>query len=207
MRRLALLPVPLVALVLLAALPSPAHGDAPDFSEGTVVHFGDSFVDAGLRQSLGPRFAAAHTRYVVSSKTSSWLSTWAGSVELNKLYWGWRPSLFIVTLGANELRAAPAPRAAMVRQIVREMHGTPCVWISIPLWQGMPSDLNDMIAHESAPCRFFDSSAIADTIARQAWDGAHPTLEGGARWAEAFWTWLEAERDRSAGRWALKPRP
>jgi lysophospholipase L1-like esterase len=209
-RALAALALAAASLALFAAVPVPARADAPaDCSGGTVVHFGDSFVDAGLRQALGPRFAAEHTRYIVASKTSSWLSSWAGSVKLNELYWGWRPSLFIVTLGANELRADPAPRAALVRQIVREMHGTPCVWISIPLWPGMPPDLNDMIRRESAPCRFFDSTVVESKIPRQAFDGAHPTMEGGAIWADAFWRWLDSERDRTGGGkgpWALKPR-
>lgn len=209
MRRLAPFVAGAAALALFAALPRPSRADAQAApSSGTVVHFGDSFIDAGLRQALGPRFAAEHARYIVAAKTSSWLSTWAGSVKLNELYWGWHPSLFVVTLGANELRAAPAPRAALVRQIVREMHGTPCVWISIPLWQGMPPDLMEMEKRESAPCLFFDSNAVADKIPRQSFDGAHPTVEGGAIWAEAFWTWLDAQRDRSEGAasWALKPR-
>jgi hypothetical protein len=64
----------------------------------------------------------------------------------------------------------------------------------------------DVIRRESRPCRFFDSTALEDRIPRQP-DGIHPTNEGGAMWADAFWTWLQAQRDPSRGLWALRPGP
>lgn len=185
-----------------------AHAEppTPDYSNGTVVHFGDSFVDAGLQQSLRPKFNAASTRYLNFGKSSSYLANWAFGKDLTNLYYSHRPALFLINLGANETRAKPEARAASVRQIVKTLKGTPCVWLSIPMWKGEPTGLNEMIRRESAPCRYFDSSVVASTLPRTR-DGIHPSPTGGEIWADALWTWLRDERDPTKGAWALKPAP
>jgi hypothetical protein len=174
---------------------------------GTVVHFGDSFLDAGLRQYLGPRFATDKTRYFFFGRRMSGLAQWAYSDQIRDLYYGYRPALFLVTLAANDLMfPQPDQRAFLVHRIVAEMRGAPCVWISIPLWKSAPTGFVDMIRRSCAPCRHFDSSVVASKITRQP-DGRHPDEKGGVIWAEAFWNWLQAERDPSRGYWALKPAP
>lgn len=174
---------------------------------GFVIHVGDSFVDSGLQQGLRPKFRAMGTKYMSYARTSSWLSTWAADPELDNLYFGYHPALFLVTLGANELFAKPAEkRAPLVHEIVRRLRGTPCVWISTPVWEGAPTDLVEMTRRESAPCRFFDSSEVGARMTRQP-DKRHPDPAGGAMWADAFWEWLMRERDPSKGYWALKPAP
>jgi len=193
------------SLALLVPAPSGAQPGRGEFSNGTVVHFGDSFIDAGLRQTLGPKFRGEKTRYIPKAKTSSYLGTWATPDALLPLYWTWRPSLFLITLGANEGWAEPQSRVGVVRTISRGLKGVPCVWLGIPFWKGVPPGLNEMIQRESAPCRFFDSSALAEKMPRTTFDGRHPTNEGGAMWADAFWTWLMAERDPNKGPWGLKP--
>lgn len=174
---------------------------------GFVIHIGDSFVDSGLQQALRPKFRTMDTKYLSHGKTSAWLSTWANGIDLDNLYFGFRPALFLVTLGANDLFAKPAEkRAPLVREIVRHMHGAPCVWISIPAWPGAPTDMVEMARRESAPCRHFDSSEVSARMTRQA-DKRHPNTEDGAMWAEAVWAWLQRERDPDRGFWALKPAP
>lgn len=171
-----------------------------------VVHFGDSFVHAGLQQSFRPRLRAMGMRYVTEGRTSAWLSTWAGP-GVDRLYWSYRPALFLVTLGANDLSFKPAEkRAYLVRDIVQKMRGTPCVWIGVPIWEGAPRDFVEMIRRESAPCRYFDSTAITTRITRQE-DNRHPDEAGGRLWAEAVWEWLMKQRDPERGVWALKPAP
>jgi lysophospholipase L1-like esterase len=180
---------------------------ATDAPNGSVVHFGDSFVNAGLQQNLRPRFRNAQTRYFVFGKTSAWLATWAHGPELDTLYWGYRPSLFLITLGANDLRFnQPELRIPVVQRIVQRLRHTPCVWIGPPDWHPGPSPMLDMIRENSAPCRYFDSNAIASKISRQS-DKIHPDDAGGALWADAFWNWLQQERDPEHGYWALKPAP
>jgi hypothetical protein len=174
---------------------------------GLVVQFGDSFVDAGLRQNLAPKFAAHDTKFFFFGRRMTVLANWASSSELDELYFGFRPSLFLVTLGANDL-AYPNPeqRVGLVKKIVGKMRGTPCIWIGIPLWPNAPTGMADMFRRESGPCRYFDSNAIASTISRQK-DGKHPDAKGGAVWAEAVWNFIQAERDPSKGYWALKAAP
>ena len=172
-----------------------------------VVHFGDSFVDAGLQQGLRPHFDAEQARYFSFGRRTSWIATWAYGTELDQLYWGYRPDLFLITLGANDLVfPRPEERTKLVHDLVKKLRSTPCVWISIPLWKGAPTAYLDMIRRECAPCRFFDSSPFNDKITKQN-DGRHPDPAGGAIWAEAFWNWLQSQRDPSKGRWALKPAP
>ncbi len=177
-------------------------------SNGVVIHFGDSFVAAGLQQSLRPRFTAMDTAYVAFPKTAAFLADWAFGRELEGLYWAYKPSLYLITLGTNDVGFVhPEKRAHMVREIVRRLHGTPCVWISIPLWHdNLSPAVTDMIRRECQPCRHFDSSALASKITRQR-DRIHPDADGGALWADAVWSWLQGERDVDKGFWALKPAP
>lgn len=191
----------------IAASPKTPSRAVQPGPNGLVVQFGDSFVDAGLRQFLAPKFASHQTKFFFFGRRMTTLASWASGSELDELYAGFRPSLFLVTLGANDLvYPHPQHRVALVRRIVSKMRGTPCVWISIPLWSGAPTDMSEMFRRESAPCRYFDSAPIAASISRQK-DGRHPDSAGGAKWAEAVWNWLLAERDPSQDYWALKPAP
>jgi hypothetical protein len=182
----------------------PAVAPGPN---GTVVHFGDSFVDAGLQQALRPRFKADQTKYFSFGRRLAWLATWAYGSDLDGLYYSYRPSLFIITVGANDLvYPRPEERVKVVHDLVKKLRDTPCVWISTPLWAGAPTAYVDMIRRECAPCRFFDSETVTPQISKQP-DGRHPDIKGGAVWAGAFWDWLQAERDSTKGPWALKPAP
>jgi lysophospholipase L1-like esterase len=199
----------LAALATLGVGFPSAHADPPtkpDYSNGTVVHFGDSMVDAGLQQAFRPKFAAEKTRYLNFGKSSTYLANWAFGPDLSTLYFSHRPALFLITLGANETRAKPESRVSSVRQIVKTLKGTPCVWISIPMWKNEPTTLNEMIRRESTPCRYFDSAAVADQLPRNR-DGIHPTPKGGAVWADAIWKWLGTQRDTTKGPWILKAAP
>lgn len=205
----------LVAAIALGALVfalgrSVAHAEPAatiDPARGTVVHVGDSFLDTGLQQALRRRFLGDRTRYVSAGKARSQLGHWAGGLDLERLYFLHRPALFLITLGANEAAAPPATRVGRVRRIISNLRGTPCVWVSFPSWKGSSDALNRMIRRESAPCRYFDSDAIATTIARRR-DGIHPTEAGSAVWADAVYRWLKAERDPAASAfWTLKPVP
>jgi hypothetical protein len=182
----------------------PAVAPGPN---GTVVHIGDSFLDAGLQQALRPRFKQEQTKYFSFARTRAWIATFAYGGEVESLLRSYRPSLFIITVGANALvYPRPEERVKVVRALVKKLPDTPCVWISTPLWNGAPTAYLDMVRRESSPCRYFDSEAVNPRITRQP-DGRHPDMKGGAVWAEAFWTWLQAERDPSKGYWALKPSP
>lgn len=198
----------LLAVPRLQAAPAkdrPAVAPGPN---GTVVHIGDSFLDAGLHQALKPRFEAEQTKYFKMAKTRAWIATFAYGSEVDSFRVGYQPSLFLITVGANDLvYPRPEERVKVVRDLVAKIGGRPCVWISTPLWQGAPTAYMDMVRRESGPCRWFDSETVNPRITKQA-DGRHPDVKGGAIWAEAFWSWLQAERAPVDGNyWALKPAP
>ncbi len=173
-----------------------------------VLHIGDSFVYASLQQNLGPRFHGAGTGYVVDATTSTYTTTWAGDPDLDK-WLARRPSLVLVTLGANEVdMPVPEEHAGAVRQLVRRIRdaGASCAWIAPPLWK-RDTGILQVIHDHCAPCLFFDSDAVLGGLhpdERQR-DGIHPNERGGARWATAFWGWLEDHRDAARGNWALLP--
>lgn len=202
---------PRAAALALAglALAGPALADPPaaapklPATAPLVLHVGDSFVDAGLRQHLGPRLAAAGSRYHAESKTGSYLATWAFGRELDDLVRARKPALVLITLGASEVNAdPPESRRKAVRAIVEKAGGRPCAWVGVPLWKGAKTGLMELVKKEAAPCRFFDSQAVAPKVTRQK-DGVHPDKAGGAIWADAFGTWLLAQRDPKRPPWGL----
>ncbi|MGK3994203.1 SGNH/GDSL hydrolase family protein [Sorangium sp. So ce1024] len=178
-----------------------------------VLHIGDSFALAGFAQALRPRMEALRVRYAVKAETSSYTVTWASRMEL--LVANYQPDLVIISLGANEVENVnPPAHAGAVRRIVKAIGGRPCVWVSPPLWR-KDTGIIDVIRTNSAPCRFFDSDALVPGPIPRKKDKIHPNAEGGARWAEAFWSWLTAEH-QPAGEgepgakrspWALRPPP
>lgn len=178
-----------------------------------VLHIGDSFALAGFAQALRPRMEALRVRYAVKAETSSYTVTWASRMEL--LVANYQPDLVLISLGANEVENVnPPAHAGAVRRIVKAIGGRPCVWVSPPLWR-KDTGIIDVIRTNSAPCRFFDSDALVPGPIPRKKDKIHPNGEGGARWADAFWSWLTAEHlpagegDPEAKRspWALRPPP
>jgi len=85
------------------------------------------------------------------------------------------------------------------------MTGVPCVWISVPLWKGAPSGLNEMIRRESAPCRHFDSGAVAAKITRQA-DHVHPDAKAAPSGPTPSGPGSRRTATTSKGFWASSPR-
>jgi hypothetical protein len=183
---------------------APAAPPAPlPIPKGTaVLHIGDSFALAGFVKALKPRMQALGVRYEVRAETSSFTTTWASKMSL--LVSNTQPDLVIINLGANEIsNTDPPAHAGAVRRIIQAIGNRPCVWITPPLWR-KDTGIIKVIREHSAPCRFFDSDAIVKaTIPRQS-DHIHPTDEGGAIWAEAFWGWLQDQRAPAAGDDAAK---
>jgi len=171
-----------------------------------VLHIGDSFVEAFFAQNLAPRFKAAGARYVVQAETATYTTTWASSEQLES----WlddHPSLVLITLGANEVTLpVPEMRARAVERLVQRVSAaaTSCVWITPLTWKG-DTGILQVIHDHCSPCLFFDSDAVVGELSaneRQP-DRIHPSPRGGARWAAAFWDWLEDHRDRRGAPWSL----
>jgi len=191
-----------------------ARGAAPvptwTAAKGTwVLHIGDSFVDASFQQNLRPHFLAAGAKYFSNAATAAYTTQWASDRDLD----GWlarRPSLVIVTLGANEVDVPfPLAHARAIAGISRKIAaaGASCVWTTPPLWKGDDKGILQVIHDYCAPCLFFDSDAVMGRLeaTERRPDHIHPNERGGARWARAFWTWLAEHRDDSVGPWHLVP--
>jgi lysophospholipase L1-like esterase len=211
---------PLVAVTLclsgaalLAALPTAKATDAAPLPPDApvVLHVGDSFVHVGFSQTLSPKFRAAGVRYVVRAKHSMYTPTIINGLNLPDLMRDHKPSLVILNIGGNEMRMPrPSDHAPAIRRVseVVSRGGASCVWVTPP----PPVDRGETgivaeIKRETAPCRVFDSSPLAADLERETFDKVHPTRPAGARWAEAFWAWVQAERDPASAAWKLKPRP
>jgi lysophospholipase L1-like esterase len=194
---------------------SAAEGGAPALDaaahaprDSWVLHVGDSFVEASFNQNLWPHFHAAGTRYIVRARTATYTTTWANDAEFDDLL-ARRPSLVIVTLGANEFDiTAPEQHGRAIEAIARKVAraGASCVWTSPPMWT-RDTGIVQVIRDHCAPCLFFDSDAVLGGLspAERKGDRIHPNARGGARWADAFWAWLVRHRDPDAGPWVLVP--
>jgi lysophospholipase L1-like esterase len=184
-----------------------ASPPADDLRRGTVVvNIGDSFTEASFEQNLRARMKGVGAKYVVKAQTPSYTPArafggYGGTLDT---LLDMRPKLVIVTLGANELDMPdPNLHAAAVRELARKASKWgQCVWVTPPRWKPDTGFL-EVIKNNCAPCAFFDSDLYVHDVERQK-DKIHPNEVGGARWAAAFWDWLEANRDPSKGAWALK---
>ena len=67
------------------------------------------------------------------------------------------------------------------------------------------SGILQVIHDHAAPCLFFDSDAVLGglTPEERQRDRIHPNERGGARWAGAFWGWLQDHRDPARPAWGL----
>lgn len=206
------------SLLPAAAPPPPAPlapaaetAKPPPIPTGTaVLHIGDSFALAGFAKALKPRMQALGVRYEVRAETSSFTTTW--SSKMAGLIANTQPDLVIINLGANEVaNTDPPAHAPAIRNIVKAIGGRPCVWVSPPLWR-KDTGITEVMREHSAPCRFFDSNElVGQPIPRQG-DKIHPTDQGGAIWADAFWSWLQEQRapagaDDPAPAGAKPPKP
>ena len=205
-------PVATASATPIAPIAPAAPPPPPPIPPNTVViHIGDSFALAGFAKALKPRMKALGVRYEVRAETSSFTTTWSGKIDL--VVANTQPDLVIINLGANEVaNIDPAAHAPAIRHIVAALKGRPCVWVSPPSWR-KDTGIQDVIRKNSGPCRYFDSDKLVTTPIPRQKDHIHPTDEGGAIWADAFWAWLQAERaaarepdgTKPANPWLLKP--
>ena len=172
-----------------------------------MLHVGDSFVDAYFSQNLRKRFDAVGARQVAVAKTATYTTTWASDPQLDR-FLSRKPSLVLVTLGANEVDILfPSVHAPAIQRLARRLANVaPCVWIAPPLWKEDGHGLLQVIHDHCSPCLFFDSDAVLGGLSdeERRGDRIHPNERGGARWAGAFWAWLEEHRVGGDG-WSLQP--
>ena len=185
----AVAPTPVVASPSASAVVEPvAPPAAPSgiaIGAGTRVFlFGDSMVNAGLGQRLERLIVDRGGTYAENHWSSSTTKKWSESERLPNLLFKHKPDVVFIALGSNEVYFLDKHAAEHVQAIVKKLDGRPCVWIGPPVWKTQ-TGIVDAERDNSSPCAFFDSSTVK--LERQK-DGIHPSLKGGATWAEAVWS-------------------
>lgn len=125
------------------------------------------------------------TRIWYSSSTESW----SKSDTLAAFIKRYKPTFIIFTLGSNELfKRNIAEREKYIKDIIHEADttGIPFIWIGPPNWKD-DTGINDLIVKNVSKDRFFESKNLK--FKRKS-DGAHPTKDASAIWADTISTWL-----------------
>jgi hypothetical protein len=175
-----------------APVPVPAPVDEPRSLKGKkVLHVGDSMVGGswGLTRALEAKLEPEGATVVRHTKVSETLKSMDQDPTLKDLLHKHDPDIVIITLGTNDTDVPyPEVYAKHVANIAKRV-GTRECW-----WMGPPKDapVNKVIAENSAPCKFFDSSTLKLDRAK---DGIHPNDKGGGQWANAFWVAFRANAD------------
>jgi lysophospholipase L1-like esterase len=186
----------------------PAKAPAEPLPAGLkVLVIGDSFAEA-LGVGLKAKEKDTGIKVTLKGEKATFIPEWAGPNKgVAVLVKQYQPDLVVIALGGNELAmTTPEIRAPKVAKLVGLLGETPCVWVSPPLWGNKDNGLLGIIRDNSKPCRHFDSNVLAPDLPRGS-DKIHPTAEGQKKWATHLLDWLAVERDASAGKFTLRPRP
>ena len=184
----------LLAGAALGADKGAAGKESPLAKAPVVLHVGDSFLGSGFAQALKPRFQALGAKYVAVVQTSAYTTTLPRQVRLDALLATHKPVLVLLTVGANEMRMPrPEDHAPAVKRLSQMAGASACIWALPPRWDDKETGILGIMRRDAGPCRVYDPTSIAPTIPR-AGDKMHPSLKGGAMWADAFWSWLMAGR-------------
>lgn len=193
-------------VVLDAAVPDAAVEDAAPADAGPtkrslagkkVLHVGDSMVGGnfGLTKALEKKLTAEGAKLVRHTQVSETLVTFDKGPTLRDLLRTHDPDIVILTLGMNDA-TVPHPEvfAKNIQNIVRHVGDRECWWLGPPPPgprvrgeepREAPSTLPKVIAENAGTCHFFDAT---DLDLERTSDHIHPTNEGGAKWADAFWS-------------------
>lgn len=161
-----------------------------DTARQRILFIGDSMLE-GLSKRLRDYAAAnGHDMESVIWYSSS-SKAWAECDTLEHFKNEFKPTFVIVCLGANELFVKDlGKRREYVQQVVRKIGNTPFVWIGPPNWKP-DTGINAIIREAVGGERFFDSSTLQ--MARKK-DGAHPTQQAAAAWADSAATWMASPK-------------
>ncbi len=185
------------------APPSPRTLELP--RETTVLHVGDSFVHSGLTQRLKEHFTAGGIRLIARAEQSTNSMDWAK--RMPDAIASTKPDLVIVTLGGNEIGSRHLDvQARAIRRIVSTIGDRPCVWTTPPLWIA-ESGLFDTLQSNVAPCRFFETDKEVGKFIPRRGDKIHPTMEGGAMWADSLIAFFKRERRGEPQPWSFLEAP
>ena len=178
------------------ATPTPPPPDPPPPPKRyrRVLSVGDSF-NGAFSLALEKKFRADDAAFFRDTWVAVAIPTFARDSRLPDLLAKHDPDLVLVNLGANHIDDGdPETAAKHVHAIVQLIGARDCYWIAPALWK-KDTGIVDVIARSVAPCRFFDSKGFK--VGRRG-DGWHPSVEGGAVWADRFWDFFQSARAGAA---------
>ncbi len=167
-----------------------------------VLHLGDSTVGfaGGLTKALRPRFVDAGIKYYGDSYTAAGIQSYDDDKDkrLQVLIKAFKPDMIIINMGMNNL-TVPHPEVLIphIKSLVKKLIGDGpvprvCYWIGPPSWKPDRRLLNPVLAENTPPCIFFNSSNLM--LERQR-DKVHPTDKGGEVWAKHFWYFFDTGKE------------
>jgi lysophospholipase L1-like esterase len=167
-----------------------------------VLHLGDSTVGfaGGLTKALRPMFVDAGIKYYGDSYTAAGIQSYDDDKDkrLSVLLKAFKPDMVIINMGMNNL-TVPHPEVLVghIKSLVKKILGDGpvprvCYWIGPPSWRPDRRLLNPVLAANTAPCIFFNSSNLV--LERQK-DKIHPTDKGGEVWAKHFWYFFDTGKE------------
>jgi len=167
-----------------------------------VLHLGDSTVGfaSGMTKALRPMFVDAGIKYYGDSYTAAGIQSYDEDDKnrLEVLLKAFKPDMVILNMGMNNL-TVPHPEVLIghIKSLVKKMAGSGnpprvCYWVGPPSWKPDRRLLNSVLAANTAPCKFFDSSNLL--LERQK-DKIHPTEKGGEIWAKHFFYFFETGKE------------
>jgi len=158
-----------------------------------ILLLGDSMVEV-LEPRLADYCLENGHRLFPAIWYASTTASWASGPELEDLLREIKPTLVVVALGSSELTARRIDqRERHVRAILQRVGPRPLLWIGPPNWRE-DTGINAMLARVLGAGRFFSSATL--DLERGA-DGIHPNAVGGAKWAEAFASWVREDGARA----------
>ena len=153
---------------------------APRRTYHRVLSAGDSF-NGAFSLALKKMFEHEGARFIRSVRVGFTISRFASDPDFAAQVRSFDPDLVLINLGANDLDSHdPEATARYAEAIVKTLGTRDCYWIAPALWK-KDTGIVDALARAVAPCRYFDSKGFTVERGRDGW---HPSVAGGAFWAE-----------------------
>ncbi|MEO6391916.1 MAG: hypothetical protein ABIP75_08705 [Pyrinomonadaceae bacterium] len=156
-----------------------------DLRGKTFILIGDSMAE-GLAWTMRAKVEAVGGKFISEPSYSSTTILWEKERRMTEIVNRLKPDIIMITLGSNEVIVPNVEgRASAVKQINEEMGDRPSYWIGPPSWKP-DKGIVHVIESNFRPGRFYNSNDLKVPRRR---DGAHPTPEGMATWADLVWAW------------------
>jgi hypothetical protein len=161
----------------------------PNWKRARILHIGDSQLSGSYKASMARFFSKAGAVFRQETWVGSRSKSWVVSGKAAGLAKSFRPSVAVITLGTNIIKSKhPKRHLSWIRALIRRVGAKQCYWIGPPPLIPDLYGYNDLMAENTAPCRYFDSRAL--DFPRRKNGRFHLSGKQGAIWAERVWRFM-----------------